>query len=257
MRENRDYLYHHVPAEHAGSISDQRAWVSELIDRIEAAIHPDTAPVKVTKEQDAEDDKHIRLTASEAARLLESIDPAPLRGLRDLAILSLLLCTGLREAELCNLSIEDLRQSFGGELALRVRDGKGCKKRLIPYGERSWCLVIVDRWVERAGIEAGPVFRNVTKAGRAGDNALNVRDVQRTVKRYSVIRGGTVIKPAPHDLRRSYAKQLYREGMPLLAIQQNLGHSSSKTTEGYIGTLDASDRAPGAGFVFDVSRLGG
>lgn len=40
------------------------------------------------------------------------------------------------------------------------------------------------------------------------------------------------------------ARRLYESGVELLAIQQNLGHADLKTTQGYIGTLDADARKP-------------
>lgn len=43
--------------------------------------------------------------------------------------------------------------------------------------------------------------------------------------------------------------------MPLLGIQQNLGHASHATTERYIGQLDASARQPAALYHFDLARL--
>jgi integrase/recombinase XerD len=66
-----------------------------------------------------------------------------------------------------------------------------------------------------------------------------------------------MVTAAPHDLRRTYARRLYDAGTPMLAIQQNLGHASSKTTQGYIGSLDASTRRPGMIYSFDLSKLEG
>lgn len=59
----------------------------------------------------------------------------------------------------------------------------------------------------------------------------------------------------PHDLRRTYARRLYEAGLPLLGIQQNLGHASHTTTERYIGQLDARARRPSDIYRFDLARL--
>ncbi len=58
----------------------------------------------------------------------------------------------------------------------------------------------------------------------------------------------------PHDLRRTYARMMYQAGMDLVKIQQNMGHEDSKTTLGYIGTLDASDRRPPNVLHFDIGK---
>lgn len=87
-------------------------------------------------------------------------------GLRDTAVIALMLCTGIREGELSALEVKDLRQKLGGELALLVLEVKGTKERLVPYGELDWCLVVVDKWLEAAGISSGPVFRGLYKGGK-------------------------------------------------------------------------------------------
>ena len=109
--------------------------------------------------QDGPDAEHLRLTTEQANALLAAPGIHTLRGLRDTAAIALMLCTGIREGELSALDVENLQQRLVGELALHVREGKGCKERLIPYGELSWVLAIVDRWLELTGIETGPVFR--------------------------------------------------------------------------------------------------
>jgi site-specific recombinase XerD len=70
-----------------------------------------------------------------------------------------MLCTGIREAELCALTVEDLRQRLGGSLALHVCQGKGAKERLVPYGALEWVLAIVEAWLRIASVTDGPVFR--------------------------------------------------------------------------------------------------
>ena len=48
-----------------------------------------------------------------------------LRGLRDTALMTVMVCSGIRAAEAAALHVDDLRQHLGGELSLRVREGKG------------------------------------------------------------------------------------------------------------------------------------
>ena len=82
-----------------------------------------------------------------------------------------------------------------------------------------------------------------------------MRAVQGILASYPVMIGGELCAVRPHDLRRIYARRLYDVGVDLVAIQQNLGHASLKTTLGYIGELDASKRRPPAVYSFDLCKL--
>lgn len=239
----RSHLYSLAPVD--ASAADRKAFVDETLEQLRNAIEPAKAPVRLVKHQDTADDAHLRLTIEQANSLLEAPGVDTLHGLRDTAIIALMLCTGIREMELCALNVADLRQYLGGALALHVREGKGAKRRLIPYGEMDWCLLYVDKWLALAGIEGGAVFRGFYKGGKhVRANRLSVRAVQDVLARYPLVADGRTVQARPHDLRRTYARRLYDAAVPILAIQQNLAHSDHKTTEGYIGTLDAGTRKP-------------
>jgi site-specific recombinase XerD len=256
LRDNdtRDRLYDMTPKD--ASPSDRKALVDEVLKRLSNAIDPETAPIKVVTRQDVRDDEHLRLSSAQASQLLAMPGMKTLLGLRDTALLAVLLCTGLREAELCSLDVPDLRQRLGGSLALHVRRGKGAKERLVPYGELEWCLAIVDRWLENAGIESGPVFRGFYKgAKQVRDTRLTVRAINQILHRYPIMIDGELRKVNPHDLRRTYARRLYEAGMDLLAIRDNLGHADSRTTLKYIGTMDIDRRKPPTVYTFDLQAL--
>ena len=81
-------------------------------------------------------------------------------------MLALMLCTGVRAAELLALDVDDLQVMFGSTLALRIKSGKGSKQRLIPYGAQDWGLTLTQQWLDRSGISSGAVFVGMRK----GDN---------------------------------------------------------------------------------------
>lgn len=226
-----------------------QAAVARARTRLENAINPRHSAVKVVTRRDAADSAHIRLTYEQANALLDAPfnhrTNTPLQTIRDAAILAVMLCTGVREMELCNLEVQDLRQQLGGALALHVREGKGMVERLIPYGSGEWCLAYVDKWRALAGIDSGAVFRGFYKGGKkVRPTRLDVSSIHDILNRYPVMIDGELIAINPHDTRRTYARRAYDMGLGLLAIQQNLGHSDSRITERYIGTLDASARKP-------------
>lgn len=263
LRDNRsrDELFDLFSNRTDLSMADRKAAVDELLVRLQNAIHPTTSHVKVIKVQDAADSDHLRLTIQQAEELINSPNVQDLQGLRDAAVISVLLCTGLREAELCNIRVEDLRQYLGGELALRVQHGKGMKARMVPYGDMAWCLRFVDAWLRKAEIEEGFIFRGLYKPTVDGEQKvrktrLSMRSVQRILRRYPISgANGRTLIVRPHDCRRTYARRLFDVDMELIAIQQNLGHSDVKTTLRYIGELEADKRRASAVFNPSFDRL--
>jgi site-specific recombinase XerD len=240
----RQQLYDALPQD-VTDPANRKALVDELLIRLENDIHPRHSTVTEITVQDQADAEHIRLTPSQVRALVRAPGVRTLSGLRDTALLALLACTGIREAELVALDVADLRQTLGGELALRIRQGKDSKQRLVPYGPLDWCLVYVERWLTLAKITAGAVFRGVYKGDKhVRATRISERAVHQIMQRYPIPVDGVLTAIQPHDLRRTYARNAYLHGMDLERIRQNLGHSSVKTTQVYVGTLNAEQRRP-------------
>jgi integrase len=242
--EIRQQLYDVLPPD-IHEAANRKALVDELLIRIEHDIHPRSTSVKEVILQDQADAEHLRLTPVQVRSLIRAPGVNGLTGLRDTALIALLACTGIREAELVALDVEDLRQMLGGELALRVRSGKGRKQRLVPYGPLDWCLVYVERWLKAAEITSGAVFKGVFKGDkRVRKTRLTKRAVNQIMHRYPISVNGVMTVVQPHDLRRTYALNAYLYGMDTERIRQNLGHENLHTTQTYIGTLNAEQRRP-------------
>jgi integrase len=240
----RDWLYNALPAD-LHDPANRKAIVDEILIRLEHDIHPRASKVSVVAAQDAPDSQHLRLTPAQVRALVRAPGIARLTTLRDTAMLALMVCTGIREAELVALNVEDLRQTLGGELALLIRSGKNNQQRLVPYGALDWCLVYVERWLRSAQITSGAVFRGVFLGDkRVRKTRLTVRAVNQIMYRYPIPIEGVLTVVQPHDLRRTYARNAYLHGMDAERIRQNLGHRHLTTTQGYIGTLDGVERRP-------------
>ena len=242
---------------HQDDPANRAAIVGVIEKRLRNALDPERSAVKQETKQDRTDKEcGIRLTKEQASALIASPGLGSLIGLRDTAILALMLCTGLREAELCALEVHDLRETSEGELGAHVVMGKGAKSRMIFYGAGVWCLAIVDKWLEAAGITSGPCFRGFYKgAQRLRPGKLTTRSIQKIVGAYPVMIAGRATRVRPHDCRRTYARRCFDEGMDLVAIQQNLGHSNLSTTLKYVGVLGADKRRPPALYDFSLSDL--
>ena len=98
----------------------------------------------------------------------------------------------------------------------------------------AWVKLLLDAWLERAQIAAGPIFRPVNKGGRVLASRISEDTVWKVVRRY----GAGIGQPelAPHDARRTCAKLCRAAGGELEQIQLLLGHASVLTTERYLGT---------------------
>ena len=82
--------------------------------------------------QDEANSGHIRLTPAQGAALMMRPDLSRPRGRRDVALIALLLATGLREGKVVRLEIDDLYQTYGGVPVLRVKAGKRAKACMHP-----------------------------------------------------------------------------------------------------------------------------
>jgi integrase/recombinase XerD len=236
------------------TFADIKGVVDEIYLRLERGIIQSAVKANETISQDTPDSEFPRLTAEQAQEMLSLPGGRTLQGKRDTALLGLMLTTGIRAEEASSLVVADLRQTFGGELSLHIRHGKGDKERLIPYGEMDWILAVVESWLSAAGITFGPVFRGFYKGyKKVRKGALSTRAIQDIVSSYTIVSDGQLITLTPHGLRRTYARILYLAGMDPGKIQQNMGHENIQTTFDYIGTLDASDRRPPNAVFFDVA----
>ena len=167
------------------------------------------------------------LTAEAAAQLIAMPDATTVIGLRDRAILSILIGGGLRRAEVCALQVSHL-QIRDVRPVLVDLVSKHYKRRSVPLAP--WVMVAIETWLEAAGITEGYVFRGLRRGGRVTEQGITANVIWNITAKYS--RG----KTKPHDLRRTFARLARSGGAPLEQIQLSLGHSSLGTTERYLGT---------------------
>lgn len=234
-----------------------KASTDMLIESMRNTLNPKQTSAKEITVQDRAAGDFIRLTQGQANRLIAAPGTGSLTGLRDTALMTLALCTGARAAELAALEVGDHKaRTESGALALLIRDGKGGKQRLVPYGGLDFAVAIVETWLKHAGITSGPIFRGFFRGGHTvRKTALTTVAIEQIVAAYPVVIDGQSRTVKPHDLRRTYARLAYEAGMLPVAIQQNLGHASLDTTLIYIGELNDTARQPGAFLSFDLAAL--
>lgn len=172
------------------------------------------------------------LSEKDAGRLLSVPDPHTRLGVRDRAILALLVACGLRRDELVRLEVRHLQLRDDRWVLLDLQ-GKGRRRPTVPVP--LWVKQLLDRWLAASEITEGPLFRTLRKGGKIGPAEAISEDLIYTLVR----RSGTAIGHpdlTPHDLRRTCAKLCRKAGGELEQIQLLLGHASIQTTERYLGT---------------------
>jgi integrase len=168
------------------------------------------------------------LSATQGKSLVEAFPGDSTRGLRNRAMLALLIGCGLRRAELLNLKFEDL-QVREEHWVIADLSGKGGHIRTVPVP--TWVKNAVDCWAASAGLSIGRVFRAIDRFGRVWGEGLTDKVVWLIVRQAALKIG--VPQLAPHDLRRTCARLCYLGGGELEQIQFLLGHVSVQTTEQY------------------------
>ena len=185
------------------------------------------------------------LTAGQARRLLDAPPADTLKGLRDRAILAVLLCQGLTRQELCRLATGDLVRGGAGVL-LRVTGSRA--RVLAAHPEAVACI---EAWLEGAGHgrdAAGPLFRPMAgRSGATADRALDPGSVCRGVVRLHAERSGLAAEVegiGAHALRATAAATALGRGAPPRAVRDWLGHRSLAATAQYFRPAAPEGESP-------------
>jgi integrase len=161
------------------------------------------------------------------------------KGLRDRAILAVLLGCGLRRSEVAALTFTHIQQRDGRWCIVDLV-GKHGRVRTVPMP--NWVKVAIDAWTSRAGVADGHLLRPVNRADRVMGERLGEKVVWLMLRQYADAAGVPGI--APHDARRTCAKLCRAAGGELEQIRLLLGHASVQTTERYLGTKQDLLHAP-------------
>jgi integrase len=186
-----------------------------------------------------------RLTQAEGNTLLQGPGTETLKGLRDTAIVGLLITIGLRRSEICNLTWGHL-QDIDGHKVIANLSGKHGRVRTVKIPIWLW-RTIMD-WGQLSGLDVNNperrVFVPITKDGKVllDRKGMTPHAIYRLINGYTAMTGLPPVKP--HDLRRTAALLARRGGATIEQVQLMLGHASPQTTSNYIGEyLDLDDNA--------------
>lgn len=184
------------------------------------------------------------LTKEQAQALLNAPHLSTLKGLRDRAILAVMIGAGLRRSEVAALTFENIAQRDARWVIVDLI-GKGNRVRSVPIP--SWTKQAIDEWADAArlaqsnDLSQGNVFRSIHKGNYITGDSMTAQAIRDVVKEYGDALGLGI---AAHDLRRTFAKLAHKGGAALEQIQLSLGHATIKTTERYLGVQQNLHDAP-------------
>ncbi len=199
------------------------------------------------------DKEIIRLEANEVVKLLDEVENGEKlterqkkwhehTKIRDLAIVTLLLGTGIRVSECVGINIKDVDFETNGVKIVR----KGGKEVTVYFGDE--VADALDAYFdEREEIVAAEghedaLFLSLQK------KRITDRAIQKLVKKYSecVI---NLKKISPHKLRSTYGTSLYMETGDIYLVADVLGHADVNTTRKHYAQMEDSRRRSAAKFV--------
>ncbi len=192
-------------------------------------------------------DKNIvRLDADEVSELLDHVDSGARLSdkqlqfhektrVRDLAIMTLLLGTGIRVSECVGLNIHDVDFKNTGISIHR----KGGKEVTVYFGDEVE-EALLDYMAERNTLTAVSGHEEALFLS-SQKKRISVRAVENLVKKYT--QTVTVSKKiTPHKLRSTYGTNLYRETGDIYLVADVLGHSDVNTTKKHYAALEDEQR---------------
>ena len=195
----------------------------------------------------------IRLDVDEVAMLLDEVESGESLSkrqqmyhertkTRDLALLTLMLGTGIRVSECVGLDIDDVDLKNNG---IKIHRKGGAE--VIVYFSDEVAEAVCRYLEERMGITAVAGHENALFLSMQ-NRRITVRAVENLVKKYSKL--VTNLKNiTPHKLRSTYGTSLYRETGDIYLVADVLGHKDVNTTRKHYAAIEDDRRRKAAKYV--------
>ena len=192
----------------------------------------------------------VRLDVDEVAILLDQVESGEhLNGrqsafhaktkIRDLALLTLMLGTGIRVSECVGLDVTDIDMKNNG---IKIRRKGGYEA--VVYFSDEVLRALLPYLEERRHIQAQSGHEDALFLSLQ-QRRISVRAVENLVKKYAGL--VTSLKNiTPHKLRSTYGTSLYRETGDIYLVADVLGHKDVNTTKKHYAALDEERRRQAA-----------
>ncbi|MBO7716039.1 MAG: tyrosine-type recombinase/integrase [Methanobrevibacter sp.] len=205
----------------------------------QAGIYPDIAK----RIKSANVDPYYKkdpLTGKQAAKVLDNINEDTAAGLRDYALISLMLTTGLRTHSIILADIGDIRTL--GEYTVLYYQGKGHEEKAEFVKLSEPVLKAIQRYLQSRGAEPAPnepLFASV--AHRNAGKRMTTRSISRIIKNALKAAGLESDRLTAHSLRHTAANLAIKNGAPLREVQQLLGHKNINITMIYLEQIKRTE----------------
>jgi integrase/recombinase XerD len=181
---------------------------------------------------------HQTLQAAEGEALINAPSQSTTKGVRDRALIALLIGCGLRRGEIVQLQVESILAQNRQWLLAGVVGPRGRVRNVAVPG---WVNEALQAWMRRAHLSSGPLLRSVDREGIVGSRMISPQTVGAVVAEHARSIG---LEATPEDLRRTCARLCRDQGGEIHKIQIMLGHSSADSTERLLGRLAVLGRSP-------------
>jgi integrase/recombinase XerD len=204
-----------------------RRFFDRLVNRHVCVINP-AATVKAERHSVVEG-KTPDIGPTQARVLLKSIAVTDPVGLRDRAVLAVLIYTAARVGAVAKLTIKNFVND-GSQYTLRFAE-KGGKSREIPVRHDLEQFLLA--YVQAANITEGPLFRTANRKSKMlTKNPMTGIDICRMMKRH-LKSAGLPGHFSPHSFRVTTVTDLLEQNVPLEDVQYLAGHADPRTTRIY------------------------
>lgn len=177
------------------------------------------------------------LSATETRRLLDSIDSTNLVGLRDRALIALMVHTFARVGAALKMKVSDVRRS-DNRYYVRLHE-KGGRFHTMPLHHNAERYL--QEYMDAAGLREEPelpLFRTIGRRQFLSVNAMHRNDALRMIKRRA-IQVGISDHVCSHTFRATGLTEYIRNGGSLEKAQQMAAHASATTTQMYVRVEDS------------------
>lgn len=174
------------------------------------------------------------LTLDEVGKLYGAIDTGNVIGLRDYALINLMLRTGIRCIEVSRLRVCDIHT---GEQCYMMIQRKGDNDRAERLGLSPKAIQPIVDYLQHRGVSDEHEHVFVTHC-TLGERPLTTRRISLIVREYMKKSGVYSQLKTPHSLRHTAAVQAILNKVPIKEVQLMLGHRRVETTEIYLKSID-------------------
>lgn len=163
---------------------------------------------------------------------------------RDIAVLSVLLDTGMRASELCNIKVEDLHM-VPNDSYVKIF-GKGRKEREVPLGKRA--VKDIKDYLRVRPLEHHSLFL------ARKNSPLTLSGLDQMLYRLRDWAHLDTVEVRAHVFRHTFAVEAIKSGIGIYPLSRLMGHASVSTTEVYLRHFQAIDARQNVSSIADHVR---